>query len=62
MKHVINIGDHPPVRQPVRGTLFALRNNVDEMVKEMLTQTVIQPSQSPLASPIVLVKKKDGRI
>ena len=32
------------------------------MVQEMLTQGVIQPSQSPLASPIVLVKQKDGGI
>ena len=62
VKHVINTGDHPPVRQPVRRTPFALRNKVDEMVQEMLTQGVIQPSQSPWASPIVLVKKKDGGI
>ena len=62
VKHVINIGDHPLVRQPVLGTLLALRNKVDEMVKEMLTQRVIQPSQSPLASPIVLVQKKNRGI
>ena len=60
VKHVINTGDHSPVRQPVRRTPFALRNKVDEMVQEMLVQEVIQPSQSPWASPIVLVKKKDG--
>ena len=46
----------------MRRTPFALRNKVDEMVQEMLTQEVIQPSQSPWASPIVLVKKKDGGI
>ena len=62
VKHVINTGDHPPIRQPVRRTPFALRNEVDEMVQEMLTQGVIQPSQSPWASPIILVKKKDGGI
>ena len=60
VKHVINTGDNPPVRQPVRCTPFALRNKVDEMVQEMLARVVIQPSQSPWASPIVLVKKKDG--
>ena len=60
VKHVIDTGNHPPVRQPVCHTPFALRNKVDEMVQDMLTQEVIQPSQSPWASPIVLVKKKDG--
>ena len=30
------------------------------MVQEMLDQDVIQPTSSPWASPIVLVKKKDG--
>ena len=33
---------------------------MDRMVEEMLDQGVIQPSSSPWASPIVLVKKKDG--
>ena len=47
MKHVINTGDYPPVRQPVHHTPFALKNKVDEIVQEMLTHGVIQPSQSP---------------
>ena len=58
--HSIDTGGHPPIRQAVRRTPFALRQHVDEMVQEMLDQGVIQPSQSPWASPIVLVKKKDG--
>ena len=58
--HSINTGDHPPIRQAVRRTPFALRQHVDDLVQEMLNQGIIQPSQSPWASPIVLVKKKDG--
>ena len=39
---------------------FALREEVDKLIQEMLSQQVIVPSASPWASPIVLVKKKDG--
>ena len=31
-------------------------------MKEMLSQGVVKPSQSPWASPVVLVKKNDGGI
>ena len=37
-----------------------LRQEVDKQVGEMLDSGVIRPSKSPWASPIVLVKKKDG--
>ena len=62
VKHDINTRDHPPIKQPVRRTPFALRSKMDELVKEMLSQGVVKPSQSPWASPVVLVKKKDGGI
>ena len=62
VQHVINTGDHAPIRQPVRRMPFALRKSVDDMVGEMLDQGVIQPSHSPWASPIVLVRKKDGGV
>ena len=58
--HSIDTGDNPPIRQAVRRTPFVLRQKVDDLVQGMLDQGVIQPSQSPWASPIVLVKKKDG--
>ena len=45
-----------------RRTPFALRNTISEMVSEMLAQGVIKPSQSPWASPVVLVRKKDGGV
>ena len=36
---------------------FALNKRVDNIVQEMFTQDVIQPSQSPWISAVVLVKK-----
>lgn len=60
VKYAIHTGDSPPVRQPVRRTPFALRRQVDELIQKMLAQGVTKPSNSPWASPIVLVEKKDG--
>ena len=60
VKHTINTGDHPPIKQPLRRTPFALRSKVDKLVQEMLSQGVIEQSRSPWASPVVLVSKKDG--
>ena len=58
--HTIDTADHPPIHQQARRTPFALRDQIDEIVRGMLEQGVIEPSQSPWASPVVLVKKRDG--
>ena len=56
----IDTGDSSPIYQSARRIPFVLHNLVDEMVKDMLDQNIIQPSHSPWASPVVLVKKNDG--
>ena len=58
--HSIDTGDSHSIRQASRRTLFALHHTMEEMVQQMLAQGVIQNSNSPWASPIVLIKKKDG--
>ncbi|KMQ82414.1 retroviral aspartyl protease family protein, partial [Lasius niger] len=58
--HKIDTGDHPPIRQYPRRLPFAKREEVGKLLKEMQDSDVIEPSSSPWASPIVLVRKKDG--
>jgi hypothetical protein len=49
-----------PIKPLPRRLPNALRPVVEEQVSEMLENQVIKPSNSPWASPIVLVRKKDG--
>ena len=58
--HSINTGDSPPIKQPARRIPFALRKKAEELVDDMLQKRVIHPSNSPWASPVVLVAKKNG--
>ena len=60
MQHRIDTGDSPPIRQQTRRMPTFRRDEARKLVKEMLDKDVIQPSGSPWASPVVLVKKKDG--
>ena len=60
IKHGINTGDTAPIRQQVRRIPPILREESNKLLKEMLGKDVIRPSASPWASPIVLVRKKDG--
>ena len=56
----IDTGDAAPKKQSVRRIPFNLRQEVARQVAKMQKDGVIQPSRSPWASPIVLVKKRDG--
>lgn len=61
-EHNINVGDSLPLRQRPYRVSSAERNLIDEQVNEMLEKGVIRPSCSSWASPVVLVKKKDGTV
>ena len=58
----INTGDAEPKRQPPRRVPFAVREEINEQLAKMQAQGVIHPSTSPWASPVVLVRKKDGTL
>ena len=60
-EHRIDTGDHSLIQQPARRIPFALKDQVDELVREMHSQDVIVLSASPRASPVVLVRKKRWR-
>lgn len=52
-------GSNPVNQKPYRYAVYQ-KDEIDKTVKELLTAGTIQPSSSPYASPVVLVKKKDG--
>ena len=60
LQHSINTGDHQPIRQQARRIPPCKREEVHELLQDMLKRKVIQPSSSPWASPVILGKKKDG--
>ncbi|KAL5475730.1 hypothetical protein EMCRGX_G025580 [Ephydatia muelleri] len=60
--HSIDTGSAPPIRQHVRRIPPAQRTLVKDLLDDMLHKDIIQPSQSPWASPIVLARKKDGSV
>ena len=53
----IDSGDATPKRQPVHRVPFAVRQKVQHQVKKTESMGVVQPSNSPWTSPIVLVRK-----
>ncbi|XP_055854500.1 uncharacterized protein LOC129918155 [Episyrphus balteatus] len=60
VQHRIDTGDARPIRQPARRLPLAKQGEVEEMISTMKKDGLIENSKSPWASPVVLVKKKDG--
>jgi hypothetical protein len=58
--HTIDTGEAKPIRQRPRRVPMHLQTEAKHQVEELLEHGLIEPSTSPWASPVVLVKKKDG--
>ena len=60
LRHHIDTGNSPPVRQPVRRISPHRREEVKELLNQMLERGVVEPSSSPWASPVVLRTAPQG--
>lgn len=59
VEHVIRT-DSPPIKQRYYPISPALQRDVDKELDKMLADGIVEPSSSAWASPIVMIKKKDG--
>jgi len=59
VKYRIDSGEHRPIGQPLRRHPFRHLETIDKQVAEMEEHGIIEPTASPLASNVVLVRKKD---
>ena len=63
LRHQINlIPGSKPINSPPYRVAPAKRKIIEENIKEMMEQGIIEPPESPWASPLVLAPKKDGSI
>ena len=62
LHHRINTGSKGPIQCPPRRIPQARREDVRRLLREMLDNGIVEPSEGPWSSPIVLAKKEDGTL
>ncbi len=62
VSHNIDTNNAPPIKPGLRRCAFAERDQVKTEINQMVENGIITKSNSPWASPIVLVRKNDGNI
>ncbi|UYV61758.1 hypothetical protein LAZ67_1006359, partial [Cordylochernes scorpioides] len=60
VKHKIDTSDSRPIKQRPYRVSPVERRAIQSEVDKMMKMGIVQPSESPWSSPVVLVKKKDG--
>ena len=58
IEHQILVGDANPMRRPPYRTPYALRQEMQTQVQNMLNKGIIRPSSSPWSAPAILIPKK----
>lgn len=61
VEHHIRLLQQEPIKQRYRPQNPRMQEIIDKEVDEMLAEGVIEPSSSPWSSPVVIVRKKDGK-
>jgi hypothetical protein len=54
------IQEHRPINQRPYRLPYHKKNAMESIIQQLLQSNMIQPSQSPYSSPVILVKTKDG--
>lgn len=60
IQHEIKLIDHQPIKQRYRPQNPKMQEIINVEVNKMLAGGIIEPSNSPWSSPIVMVRKKDN--
>ena len=60
IKHSIDTQGHGPIRHRPYRKPFRLQTEMKRHIEDMLKNGIIQPSNSPWAAPVLLVKKSDN--
>ena len=62
VQHHVDTGDAKPIKQSPRRLPPGHRRELEKQVLDLLDRGLVEPSDSPWASPVVMVKKGDGSL
>jgi len=60
VEHKVELSHDEPIKSKPYPIPYKMQEVVDKEIADMLAMSIIEPSDAPYASPLVLVKKPDG--